>query len=204
MFLNISKSKNASMDNNASEKYRGEEKKIYQDFQEYMQEREEKEFISEEEFLSNSFLQNKYRREYASVMDYLDNLELTPGQEAMGITKESLLHEAVLDYTTITGTIKMAGDKEQENKFKDEYDLNRFIKLNPTERLNLYKDYQKSSGDNLEQDINDRLSRMIMRTEQEYRTQESELDAMFNSIQSEQKTNPNSQKKWNKRAVRKQ
>lgn len=204
MFLNISKSKNASMDNNASEKYRGEEKKIYQDFQEYMQEREEKEFISEEEFLSNSFLQNKYRREYASVMDYLDNLELTPGQEAMGITKESLLHEAVLDYTTITGTIKMTGDKEQENKFKDEYDLNRFIRLNPTERLNLYKGYQKLSGDNLEQDIDDRLSRMILQTEQEYRSQESELDAMFSSIQSEQKTNPNSQKKWNKRAVRKQ
>lgn len=195
MFLNISKSKNASMDNNASEKYRGEEKKIYQDFQEYMQEREEKEFISEEEFLSNSFLQSKYRREYASVMDYLDNLELTPGQEAMGITKESLLHEAVLDYTTITGTIKMTGDKEQENKFKDEYDLNRFIRLNPTERLNLYKGYQKLSGDNLEQDIDDRLSRMILQTEQEYRSQESELDAMFSSIQSEQKTNPNSQKK---------
>ena len=195
MFLNISKSKNASMDNNALEKYRGEEKKIYQDFQEYMQEREEKEFISEEEFLSNSFLQNKYRREYASVMDYLDNLELTPGQEAMGITKESLLHEAVLDYTTITGTIKMTGDKEQENKFKDEYDLNRFIRLNPTERLNLYKGYQKLSGDNLEQDIDDRLSRMILQTEQEYRSQESELDAMFSSIQSEQKTNPNSQKK---------
>lgn len=195
MFLNISKSKNASMDNNASEKYRGEEKKIYQDFQEYMQEREEKEFISEEEFLSNTFLQNKYCREYASVMEYLDNLELTTGQEVLGITKESLLHQAVLDYTTIAGAIKMAGDKEQENKFKDEYDLNRFIKLNPTERLNLYKDYQKSSGDNLEQDINDRLSRMIIRTEQEYRSQESELDAMFNSIQSEQKANSNSQKK---------
>ena len=200
MFLNVSKSKNDTI----TEKYRGEEKKIYQDFQEYMQEREEKEFISEEEFLSNSFLQNKYRREYASVMDYLDNLELTPGQEAMGITKESLLHEAVLDYTTITGTIKMTGDKEQENKFKDEYDLNRFIRLNPTERLNLYKGYQKLSGDNLEQDIDDRLSRMILQTEQEYRSQESELDAMFSSIQSEQKTNPNSQKKWNKRAVRKQ
>ena len=195
MFLNISKSKNASMDNNASEKYRGEEKKIYQDFQEYMQEREEKEFISEEEFLSNTFLQNKYRREYASVMEYLDNLELTTGQEVLGITKESLLHQAVLDYTTIAGAIKMTGDKEQENKFKDEYDLNRFIRLDTTERLNLYKGYQKSSGDNLEQDINDRLSRMIMRTEQEYRSQESELDAMFNSIQSEQKANSNSQKK---------
>ena len=195
MFLNISKSKNASMDNNASEKYRGEEKKIYQDFQEYMQEREEKEFISEEEFLSNTFLQNKYRREYASVMEYLDNLELTTGQEVLGITKESLLHEAVLDYTTIAGAIKMTGDKEQENKFKDEYDLNRFIRLDRTERLNLYKGYQKLSGDNLEQDINDRLSRMMMRTEQEYRSQESELDAMFNSIQSEQKANSNSQKK---------
>lgn len=195
MFLNICKSKNASMDNNASEKYRGEEKKIYQDFQEYMQEREEKEFISEEEFLSNTFLQNKYRREYASVMEYLDNLELTTGQEVLGITKESLLHQAVLDYTTIAGAIKMTGDKEQENKFKDEYDLNRFIRLDRTEKLNMYKDYQKLSGDNLEQDINDRLSRMIIRTEQEYRSQESELDAMFNSIQSEQKANSNSQKK---------
>lgn len=195
MFLNISKSKNASMDNNASEKYRGEEKKIYQDFQEYMQEREEKEFISEEEFISNTFLQNKYRREYASVMEYLDNLELTTGQEVLGITKESLLHQAVLDYTTIAGAIKMTGDKEQENKFKDEYDLNRFIRLDRTEKLNMYKDYQKLSGDNLEQDINDRLSRMIIRTEQEYRSQESELDAMFNSIQSEQKANSNSQKK---------
>ena len=170
-------------------------KKIYQDFQEYMQEREEKEFISEEEFLSNTFLQNKYRREYASVMEYLDNLELTTGQEVLGITKESLLHQAVLDYTTIAGAIKMTGDKEQENKFKDEYDLNRFIRLDRTERLNLYKGYQKLSGDNLEQDINDRLSRMMMRTEQEYRSQESELDAMFNSIQSEQKANSNSQKK---------
>ena len=191
MFLNVSKSKNDTI----TEKYRGEEKKIYQNLREYIEEREEKTFISEEEFLSNTFLQNKYRREYASVMEYLDNLELTSGQEAMGITKESLLHEAVLDYTTITGTIKMTGDKEQENKFKDEYDLNRFIRLNPTERLNLYKGYQKLSGDNLEQDIDDRLSRMILQTEQEYRSQESELDAMFSSIQSEQKTNPNSQKK---------
>ena len=73
MFLNVSKSKNDTI----TEKYRGEEKKIYQNLREYIEEREEKAFISEEEFLSNTFLQNKYRREYASVMEYLDNLELT-------------------------------------------------------------------------------------------------------------------------------
>ena len=183
MFLNVSKSKNDTI----TEKYRGEEKKIYQNLREYIQEREEKTFISEEEFLSNTFLQNKYRREYASVMEYLDNLELTSGQEAMGITKESLLHEAVLDYTTIAGAIKMTGDKEQERRFKEDYDLNRFIRLDSTIRLDKYKDYQKPNGNtfSLEQDIDDKLTRMILQTEREYRAQENELDAMFNSINEE-------------------
>lgn len=183
MFLNVSKSKNDTI----TEKYRGEEKKIYQHLQEYIEEREEKTFISEEEFLSNTFLQNKYRREYASVMEYLDNLELTSGQEAMGITKESLLHEAVLDYTTIAGAIKMTGDKEQERRFKEDYDLNRFIRLDSTIRLDKYKDYQKQNGNtfSLEQDIDDKLTRMILQTEREYRAQENELDAMFNSINEE-------------------
>lgn len=197
MFLNISKSKNVSMDDNTSEKYRGEEKKIYQHLQEYIEEREEKTFISEEEFLSNTFLQNKYRREYASVMEYLDNLELTSGQEAMGITKESLLHEAVLDYTTIAGAIKMTGDKEQERRFKEDYDLNRFIRLDSTIRLDKYKDYQKPNGNpfSLEQDIDDKLTRMILQTEREYRAQENELDAMFNSINEEPTQKGNSHKK---------
>ena len=183
MFLNVSKSKNDTI----TEKYRGEEKKIYQNLREYIQEREEKTFISEEEFLSNTFLQNKYRREYASVMEYLDNLELTSGQEAMGITKESLLHEAVLDYTTIAGAIKMTGDKEQERRFKEDYDLNRFIRLDSTIRLDKYKNYQKPNGNtfSLEQDIDDKLTRMILQTEREYRAQENELDAMFNSINEE-------------------
>ena len=183
MFLNVSKSKNDTI----TEKYRGEEKKIYQNLREYIEEREEKAFISEEEFLSNTFLQNKYRREYASVMEYLDNLELTSGQEAMGITKESLLHEAVLDYTTIAGAIKMTGDKEQERRFKEDYDLNRFIRLDSTIRLDKYKDYQKPNGNtfSLEQDIDDKLTRMILQTEREYRAQENELDAMFNSINEE-------------------
>lgn len=183
MFLNVSKSKNDTI----TEKYRGEEKKIYQNLREYIEEREEKAFISEEEFLSNTFLQNKYRREYASVMEYLDNLELTSGQEAMGITKESLLHEAVLDYTTIAGAIKMTGDKEQERRFKEDYDLNRFIRLDSTKRLDKYKNYQKPNGNtfSLEQDIDDKLTRMILQTEREYRAQENELDAMFNSINEE-------------------
>lgn len=183
MFLNVSKSKNDTI----TEKYRGEEKKIYQNLREYIEEREEKAFISEEEFLSNTFLQNKYRREYASVMEYLDNLELTSGQEAMGITKESLLHETVLDYTTIAGAIKMTGDKEQERRFKEDYDLNRFIRLDSTIRLDKYKNYQKPNGNtfSLEQDIDDKLTRMILQTEREYRAQENELDAMFNSINEE-------------------
>lgn len=183
MFLNVSKSKNDTI----TEKYRGEEKKIYQNLREYIEEREEKAFISEEEFLSNTFLQNKYRREYASVMEYLDNLELTSGQEAMGITKESLLHEAVLDYTTVAGAIKMTGDKEQERRFKEDYDLNRFIRLDSTIRLDKYKNYQKPNGNtfSLEQDIDDKLTRMILQTEREYRAQENELDAMFNSINEE-------------------
>ena len=193
MFLNVSKSKNDTI----TEKYRGEEKKIYQNLREYIQEREEKTFISEEEFLSNTFLQNKYRREYASVMEYLDNLELTSGQEAMGITKESLLHEAVLDYTTIAGAIKMTGDKEQERRFKEDYDLNRFIRLDSTIRLDKYKNYQKPNGNtfSLEQEIDDKLTRMILQTEREYRAQENELDAMFNSINEEPTQKGNSHKK---------
>lgn len=193
MFLNVSKSKNDTI----TEKYRGEEKKIYQNLREYIEEREEKAFISEEEFLSNTFLQNKYRREYASVMEYLDNLELTSGQEAMGITKESLLHEAVLDYTTIAGAIKMTGDKEQERRFTEDYDLNRFIRLDSTIRLDKYKDYQKPNGNtfSLEQDIDDKLTRMILQTEREYRAQENELDAMFNSINEEPTQKGNSHKK---------
>lgn len=183
MFLNVSKSKNDTI----TEKYRGEEKKIYQNLREYIEEREEKAFISEEEFLSNTFLQNKYRREYASVMEYLDNLVLTPGQEALGMTKEELLHQAVLDYTTVAGAIKMTGDKEQERRFKEDYDLNRFIRLDSTIRLDKYKDYQKQNGNtfSLEQDIDDKLTRMILQTEREYRAQENELDAMFNSINEE-------------------
>ena len=183
MFLNVSKSKNDTI----TEKYRGEEKKIYQNLREYIEEREEKAFISEEEFLSNTFLQNKYRREYASVMEYLDNLVLTPGQEALGMTKEELLHQAVLDYTTVAGAIKMTGDKEQERRFKEDYDLNRFIRLDSTKRLDKYKNYQKPKGNpfSLEQDIDDKLTRMILQTEREYRAQENELDAMFNSINEE-------------------
>lgn len=183
MFLNVSKSKNDTI----TEKYRGEEKKIYQNLREYIEEREEKAFISEEEFLSNTFLQNKYRREYASVMEYLDNLELTTGQEVLGMTKEELLHQAVLDYTTVAGAIKMTGDKEQERRFKEDYDLNRFIRLDSTIRLDKYKNYQKPNGNtfSLEQDIDDKLTRMILQTEREYRAQENELDAMFNSINEE-------------------
>ena len=193
MFLNVSKSKNDTI----TEKYRGEEKKIYQNLREYIEEREEKAFISEEEFLSNTFLQNKYRKEYAAVMEYLDNLELTPGQEALGMTKEELLHQAVLDYTTVAGAIKMTGDKEQERRFKEDYDLNRFIRLDSTIRLDKYKNYQKPNGNtfSLEQDIDDKLTRMILQTEREYRAQENELDAMFNSINEEPTQKGNSHKK---------
>lgn len=193
MFLNVSKSKNDTI----TEKYRGEEKKIYQNLREYIQEREEKTFISEEEFLSNTFLQNKYRKEYASVMEYLDNLELTSGQEALGMTKEELLHQAVLDYTIVAGTIKMTKDKEQERRFKEDYDLNRFIRLDSTIRLDKYKDYQKPNGNtfSLEQDIDDKLTRMILQTEREYRAQENELDALFNSINEEPNQKGNSHKK---------
>ena len=193
MFLNVSKSKNDTI----TEKYRGEEKKIYQNLREYIEEREEKAFISEEEFLSNTFLQNKYRREYASVMEYLDNLKLTSGQEAMGITKESLLHEAVLDYTTVAGAIKMTGDKEQERRFKEDYDLNRFIRLEGSERLRVYKTYQKESREELyqrensarqsinQQELDDKLINMMLRTEKEYKSLEKDgdLEAMFNSIE---------------------
>ena len=184
--LNLPKKKDIS-ERQLGEKYLGQEKKIYQELHEYIQEREEKEFISEEEFLSNTFLQNKYRKEYAAVMEYLDNLELTPGQEALGMTKEELLHQAVLDYTTVAGAIKMTGDKEQERRFKEDYDLNRFIRLDSTIRLDKYKNYQKPNGNtfSLEQDIDDKLTRMILQTEREYRAQENELDAMFNSINEE-------------------
>ncbi len=192
MFLNVSKSKNDTI----TEKYKGEEKRIYQELHEYIQEREEKDFISEEEFLSNSFLKNKYRREYALVMEYLDNLSLTTAQENLGITKEELLHQAVLDYTTVAGAIKMTKDKEQERRFKEDYDLNRFIKLDSTIRLDKFKDYQKSNGNtfSLEQDIDDKLTRMILQTEREYRAQENELDAMFNSINEEPTQKGNSHK----------
>ena len=192
MFLNVSKSKNDTI----TEKYKGEEKRIYQELHEYIQEREEKDFISEEEFLSNSFLKNKYRREYALVMEYLDNLSLTTAQENLGITKEELLHQAVLDYTTVAGAIKMTKDKEQERRFKEDYDLNRFIRLDSTIRLDKYKNYQKPNGNtfSLEQDIDDKLTRMILQTEREYRAQENELDAMFNSINEELNQKGNSHK----------
>ena len=192
MFLNVSKSKNDTI----TEKYKGEEKRIYQELHEYIQEREEKDFISEEEFLSNSFLKNKYRREYALVMEYLDNLSLTTAQENLGITKEELLHQAVLDYTTVAGAIKMTKDKEQERRFKEDYDLNRFIRLDSTIRLDKYKNYQKPNGNtfSLEQDIDDKLTRMILQTEREYRAQENELDAMFNSITEELNQKGNSHK----------
>lgn len=184
--LNLPKKKDIS-ERQLGEKYLGQEKKIYQELHEYIQEREEKEFISEEEFLSNTFLQNKYRKEYAAVMEYLDNLSLTPAQEALGITKEELLDQGVLDYTTVAGAIKMTGGKEQERRFKEDYDLNRFIRLDSTKRLDKYKNYQKPKGNpfSLEQDIDDKLTRMILQTEREYRAQENELDAMFNSINEE-------------------
>ena len=184
--LNLPKKKDIS-ERQLGEKYLGQEKKIYQELHEYIQEREEKEFISEEEFLSNTFLQNKYRKEYAAVMEYLDNLSLTPAQEALGITKEELLDQGVLDYTTVAGAIKMTGGKEQERRFKEDYDLNRFIRLDSTIRLDKYKDYQipKTNPFSLEQDIDDKLTRMILQTEREYRAQENELDAMFNSINEE-------------------
>ena len=184
--LNLPKKKDIS-ERQLGEKYLGQEKKIYQELHEYIQEREEKEFISEEEFLSNTFLQNKYRKEYAAVMEYLDNLSLTPAQEALSITKEELLDQGVLDYTTVAGAIKMTGDKEQERRFKEDYDLNRFIRLDSTIRLDKYKNYQKPKGNpfSLEQDIDDKLTRMILQTEREYRAQENELDAMFNSINEE-------------------
>lgn len=184
--LNLPKKKDIS-ERQLGEKYLGQEKKIYQELNEYIQEREEKEFISEEEFLSNTFLQNKYRKEYAAVMEYLDNLSLTPAQEALGITKEELLDQGVLDYTTVAGAIKMTGGKEQERRFKEDYDLNRFIRLDSTKRLDKYKNYQKPKGNpfSLEQDIDDKLTRMILQTEREYRAQENELDAMFNSINEE-------------------
>ncbi len=193
MFLNVSKSKNDTI----TEKYKGEEKRIYQELHEYIQEREEKDFISEEEFLSNSFLKNKYRREYALVMEYLDNLSLTTAQENLGITKEELLHQAVLDYTTVAGAIKMTKDKEQERRFKEDYDLNRFIRLEGSERLRIYKTYQKESREELyrtenrvkqsinQQELDDKLINMMLRTEKEYNSLEKdgELEAMFTSIE---------------------
>lgn len=193
MFLNVSKSKNDTI----TEKYRGEEKRIYQELHEYIQEREEKDFISEEEFLSNSFLKNKYRREYALVMEYLDNLSLTTAQENLGITKEELLHQAVLDYTTVAGAIKMTKDKKQERRFKEDYDLNRFIRLEGSERLRIYKTYQKESREELyrtenrvkqsinQQELDDKLINMMLRTEKEYNSLEKdgELEAMFTSIE---------------------
>ena len=194
--LNLPKKKDIS-ERQLGEKYLGQEKKIYQELHEYIQEREEKEFISEEEFLSNTFLQNKYRKEYAAVMEYLDNLSLTPAQEALGITKEELLDQGVLDYTTVAGAIKMTGGKEQERRFKEDYDLNRFIRLDSTIRLDKYKNYQKPNGNtfSLEQDIDDKLTRMILQTEREYRAQENELDAMFNSINEELTQKGNGHKK---------
>lgn len=193
MFLNVSKSKNDTI----TEKYKGEEKRIYQELHEYIQEREEKDFISEEEFLSNSFLKNKYRREYALVMEYLDNLSLTTAQENLGITKEELLHQAVLDYTTVAGAIKMTKDKKQERRFKEDYDLNRFIRLEGSERLRIYKTYQKESREELyrtenrvkqsinQQELDDKLINMMLRTEKEYNSLEKdgELEAMFTSIE---------------------
>ena len=188
MFLDLNLPKKKDIpERQFGEKQLGQEKKIYQELHEYIQEREEKEFISEEEFLSNTFLQNKYRKEYAAVMEYLDNLSLTPAQEALGNTKEELLYQGVLDYTTVAGAIKMTGGKEQERRFKEDYDLNRFIRLDSTIRLDKYKDYQipKANPFSLEQDIDDKLTRMMLQTEREYRAQENELDAMFNSINEE-------------------
>ena len=43
--------------------------------------------------------------EYAEIMKYLDTIELTPGQVAMGDTKDSMLHRASLDYSVLSGTI---------------------------------------------------------------------------------------------------
>ena len=39
-----------------------------------------------------------------------------PGKETLVITKESHLHEAVLDYTIVAGAIKMKRNEEQEYK----------------------------------------------------------------------------------------
>ena len=91
----------------------------------------------------------------------------------------------------------MTGDKEQERRFKEDYDLNRFIRLEGSERLRVYKTYQKESREELyqrensarqsinQQELDDKLINMMLRTEKEYKSLEKDgdLEAMFNSIE---------------------
>lgn len=80
--------------------------------------------------------------EYAEIMKYLDTIELTPGQVAMGDTKDSMLHRASLDYSVLSGTISTLYGKEQGEEFRKNYDLNRLIRVSEEDRLKIHKEFQ--------------------------------------------------------------
>lgn len=80
--------------------------------------------------------------EYAEIMKYLDTIELTPGQVAMGDTKDSMLHRASLDYSVLSGTISTLYGKEQGEEFRKNYNLNRLIRVSEEDRLKIHKEFQ--------------------------------------------------------------
>lgn len=75
-------------------------------------------------------------------MKYLDTIELTPGQVAMGDTKDSMLQRASLDYSVLSGTISTLYGKEQGEEFRKNYDLNRLIRVSEEDRLKIHKEFQ--------------------------------------------------------------
>lgn len=127
---------------NEAEKFVNKEGEIYKNIGEYISEKEGNGYVSEEEFLASSWLKEKYRMEYAEIMKYLDTIELTPGQVAIGITKDSMLQISSLDYSVLSGTISTLYGKEQGEEFRKDYDLNRLIRVPEEDRLKVYKEFQ--------------------------------------------------------------
>lgn len=127
---------------NAAAKFVNQEGEIYKNIGEYISEKEGEGYISEEEFLASSWLKEKYRMEYAEIMKYLDTIELTPNQVAMGVTKDTMLHLASLDYSVLSGTISTLYGKEQGEEFRKKYDLKKLIRVPEEDRLKIRKEFQ--------------------------------------------------------------
>lgn len=127
---------------NGVKNYMGQEKKIYKDISEYIEAKEGQDYISEEEFITSHNIKEKYMMEYAEVMKYLDTLQLTPSQIAIGVTKDNILHKAVIDYSLLASTITSISGREAGKKFRYEYDLNKLVRIPENDRLSIYRQYQ--------------------------------------------------------------